>query len=464
VQFFDDMNVGMYTGSIANTNGRHLVFPAVGSALTHAGVNGPVPQSRNATDFTFDDTLTWLKGNHNITAGASWSMFNVWLKNTSLVPRVSFGLLNTDPAQQIITAATLAAATGVTPNATQLTGAQNLYALLTGRVTQIAADARINEDTGLYEYVGVGTQRSAMSEGGFFIQDSWRWRPNFTLNAGLRYTAQLPFQAKNNYYSSTTLEDLCGPSGVSGNGCALFQPGNQPGKAVSEFYQLVEGENAYNTDWDNFAPNVGFAWTPERRSGMLGALMSDEFVIRGGWARAYSREGMGVFTGQYNANPGGAITVTRNQGAGNILPAGSPGFVLLRNEADMGAPTFPERPQYPLTDVVTQDIRMFDPDIEIPYADSWSFGVQRKLSQNMALEVRYVGTLSRDRWVSRNSTLKSSVRSAYSSAPNATATNTNWPAAAGRANAIQSARPRAAPSSGTVACTSARHNARARAI
>ena len=402
VQFFSEMNVGMYTGSLANQNGRHLVFPSVGPGLTHAGVNGPVPQSRNATDFTFDDNLTWLKGNHNITAGASWSVFNVWLKNTSLVPRVSFGLLATDPATNVITSAALAAATGVTPSSTQLTAARNLYAFLTGRVTQIAADARLNEDTGLYEYVGVGTQRSKMQEGGFFLQDSWRWRPNVTINAGLRYTAQLPFQATNDFYSTTTLEDLCGPSGVNGNGCNLFQPGLLPGKQVSQFYQLEEGKDAYNTDWNNFAPNVGFAWTPERRGGFLGSLMSDEFVVRGGWARAYSREGMGVFTGQYSANPGGTISLTRSETNNNILPAGSPGFLLLRNDSQLGAPGFPERPAYPMTDLVSQDIRLFDPDIEIPYADSWSFGVQRKVSANMALELRYVGTLSRDRWTARN--------------------------------------------------------------
>ena len=75
-----------------------------------------------------------------------------------------------------------------------------------------------------------------------------------------------------------------------------------PGKAVSQFYALEEGTKAYNTDWDNFAPNVGFAWTPERRSGLLGALMSDELVIRGGWARAFNREGMGTFTGQDSRN------------------------------------------------------------------------------------------------------------------------------------------------------------------
>ena len=402
VKFFDEMNAGMYTGSVANQNGRSLILPSVGPGLTSAGVTGPVPQSRNATDFTFDNNITWLKGNHNLTGGVSWSMFSVWLKNSSLVPRVSFGLLNSDPANTAFSSAAIAAATGVTPNATQLGAARNLYALLTGRVTAITADARLNEDTGLYEYVGVGTQRSKMQEGGLFVQDSWRWKPNFTLNAGLRYTIQLPFKATNNFYSTTTLEDFCGPSGVSGNGCNLFDPGNQPGKQVSEFYQLEEGNNAYNTDWNNFAPNVGFAWTPERRGGLLGTLMSDELVIRGGWARAFSREGMGRFTVQYAANPGGAITVTRNDGAGNILPPGSPGFLLLRNEADMGAPSFPERPMYPMTDVITQDIRLFDPDIEVPYADSWSFGLQRKVSTNMALEVRYVGTLSRDVWTTRN--------------------------------------------------------------
>jgi hypothetical protein len=55
-----------------------------------------------------------------------------------------------------------------------------------------------------------------------------------------------------------------------------------------------------------------------------------------------------------------------------------------------------------LKDVVTENIQMFDPDIEIPYADSWSAGIQRKVSTNMALEVRYVGTKSDNAWTTRN--------------------------------------------------------------
>ena len=402
VKFFDEMNLGMYTGPVANMKGFNLTFPGIGAGLTSPGA-APSPQSRNAWDLAFDNNLTWLKGNHNITGGASWSRFTFWGKNSSLVPTISFGLLNDDPAQDVLTSAALAAATGVTPNSTQLGDARELYALLTGRVTSIAADARIDEATGQYVYMGTSTERARMQEGGFFLQDSWRWKPNFTINAGLRYTLQLPFTALNNSYSTTTMEDLCGPSGVGSNGyCNLFQPGHMPGKATSEFYNLEEGVKAYNTDWNNFAPNVGIAWTPARRDGFLGTLMSDELVIRAGWSRAFSRNGMNDFTGQYNDNPGVIISATRSQGNDNIIPPGASAPLLFRNDSLLGAPSVPERPVYPMTDLRSQDITLFDPNIVIPYADSWTAGVQRRLTTNMALEVRYVGTRSDNAWATRD--------------------------------------------------------------
>ncbi len=36
------------------------------------------------------------------------------------------------------------------------------------------ADARLNEATGEYQYVGVGLQRANMQEYDFFLQDAWR--------------------------------------------------------------------------------------------------------------------------------------------------------------------------------------------------------------------------------------------------------------------------------------------------
>ena len=36
--------------------------------------------------------------------------------------------------------------------------------------------------------------------------------------------------------------------------------------------------------------------------------------------------------------------------------------------------------------------------MQVPSTDSWSVGIQRGVGKNMAIEVRYVGTRSRDDW------------------------------------------------------------------
>jgi hypothetical protein len=261
VTFFKELNTGMYSGTLANQGGFHLNFPSVGSGLTNAGA-APSPQSRNATTLLIEDSVTLLKGNHSISTGLSWTQNDVWLKNSSLIPQLSFGLVTADPAQSLFTTAQFPGA-----SSGQLSAAQSLYAFLTGRVNSIGADARLNEDTGQYEYVGVGTQRARMREAGLYLQDAWRLRPNFTLNAGVRYELQFPFTPLNNSYSTATIADLCGISGVGPDGrCNLFQPGLTPGKRP-EFINFGEGVKGYNTDYDNIAPSVGMAWT-------LGAMLS----------------------------------------------------------------------------------------------------------------------------------------------------------------------------------------------
>src|SRR5262249_18018343 len=153
VTFFAELNPGMYTGSVANTKGFHLTLPNVGQTLTSQGPT-PTPQSRHARDLTIEDTLNRLTGSHNIHKALSYTRFTIWAKNSNMVPRVAFGMLSTDPAAGLFVPGNFIGASN-----TQISNAQNLYTMLTGRITQITADARIDEATGQYTYMGTGTQR-----------------------------------------------------------------------------------------------------------------------------------------------------------------------------------------------------------------------------------------------------------------------------------------------------------------
>ena len=51
---------------------------------------------------------------------------------------------------------------------------------------------------------------------------------------------------------------------------------------------------------------------------------------------------------------------------------------------------------------MTEDVNLMDPNLQVPYADSWTVGLQRAIGRNMAVEVRYVGTRARDLWETLN--------------------------------------------------------------
>src|SRR5262249_46329837 len=157
--------------------------------------------------------------------GGSFTQYDIWAKNQTLVPSVNFDMLTNDPATGLFNATNFP---GASP--TNLTAAGRLYALLTGRVSSITGNARLNEDTGQYEYLGIGLQRGRLREAGGYLQDAFRISPNLTLNAGVRYDIQQPFYPLNSLYSYATIDDVCGISGkASETSCNVFQAGKTPG-------------------------------------------------------------------------------------------------------------------------------------------------------------------------------------------------------------------------------------------
>src|SRR5687768_17173862 len=221
-------NAGLSTGLFADQGGFRLDFPLITdpSAANH---NGPAP--RNTVNWNIDDTLNWLKGSHSVSLGASFLQLTHNQQGWNLVPTLTIGVDQTnDPANAMFTSANFPGA----PTAA-LTDARNIYAILTGRVTAVTGSARLDTSTGEYVYLGDLLQRSRMNSFSTFAQDSWRVSPSVTVSYGLRWDIQRPFTPLSNAWSTATIADLCGVSGLGsgpgGRQCNLFQPANLAGGA-----------------------------------------------------------------------------------------------------------------------------------------------------------------------------------------------------------------------------------------
>ena len=219
--------------------------------------------------------------------------------------------------------------------------------------------------------MGTGMQRARCARPGSSCQDSWRCEAELHDQPRPALRAAVSRSTRSTAATRRRRSPICAASPASDRRqprpkCNLFQPGTMPGKRP-QFVNFAKGEHAYNTDYNNFAPNVGFAWTPATTSRASSAALLGERgrVVRGGYTRAYSRNGMNDFSGQYNGNPGvddpghrprRSIAATSTTGRACRCCSGRPAPASARR-------AFPATPNYPLTDVVTEDINLFDPNI-----------------------------------------------------------------------------------------------------
>jgi outer membrane receptor protein involved in Fe transport len=143
--------------------------------------------------------------------------------------------------------------------------------VLTGRISSINSDARLDESSGTYKYLSPGVQRGQLHELGGFIQDQWRARENLTFNMGLRYEYQFPFVSRNDSYATATVGDIWGVSGV-GN---LFKPGTMTGQ-VSQYQNLTQNTNPYKADVNNLAPTLGLTYRPSAQKGLFRSILGND--------------------------------------------------------------------------------------------------------------------------------------------------------------------------------------------
>lgn len=357
------------------------------------------PQRRNSPLKQFSDSMSWLKGPHMLTFGGDFSQINLWQQviGSETLPTMYFGINSGDPvhngATDVFTASSMQGATQA-----QMDAAAGLYAVLTGRVYSISRRVVESEATHQYAYNSPSVDRDQQRQFGLFVQDQWRVHPNLTVNLGIRFEQQRPFENMSGIYTASTIQAAYGISGI-GN---MFKPGVTTGGMAPvaggaawappiPAFTPLSSMNAYATP-KNWNPSAGLAWQLPAMQGWLGKLFGEKqgtSVLRAGFGIATVREGTEVFQSMYGSNPG--VTYTTSVDPVNYPQYfGAPGSVLL------SSPTFPTypaptAPNYPMNTTPTLSINAFDPNLKVGYVASWNVGYQRQFAHNNVIEVRYVG-------------------------------------------------------------------------
>jgi hypothetical protein len=345
--------------------------------------NNNFAQQRSTPTYDFTDNVTWLAGKHTINFGGQYKLIRTLQTNLNrVVPTISFGINSTEG-----TAFTMFNATTMPGSTTaQQAEARNLYAALIGRISGYASNAYLDE-SGRYVENGPLTQRFAQKTYGLYAQDQWRIRPNLSVNFGLRWQPQEAFTIRTGNVAK--LENPDQIWGISGPG-NLFRPGATGGQAPRAVLYKI-GEKAHENDMNNFAPSVGFVWSPDFTEGFLGRVLGGggRSVFRAGYSRAFVREGSSLQTTITNNTPGGFLSLTRSAAIPNSLILGT----NLRdvNNPNLTTPQFSATPSFPLALTTANQALIVDPDIKTGYVDSFSAGYQRQLDRDSVIEIRYVG-------------------------------------------------------------------------
>ncbi len=362
--------------------------PTLGFSLTGVyTVDGSVRYTAPVREL--HDTMSWQKGTHTLSFGADVSKIDQWYEtiSTSVIPTIAFGATTNDP---VVTGSTnLFSATSMPGStSTYQSDAAALYGLLTGRVDSIGRAVAFNgQNYGSFPQIDVARQ----FEFGFFALDSWRVAPTLTITMGLRYEVQQPYQETQQAYSSVSYASLWGISGI-GN---LFNPNATGG--ISPTYDKYN-PNYYKTP-HFLAPTVGLAWQLPGVHGLLGALFgheSGDSVLRAGYNISTIRDA-GQFMTYGDTNQGLTFNTTVTPSNAYASYFGAPGSVLF-SQAVLPSYPAPAAPQYPILPTVSNTLYTYDPNLKIPYVQSWNIGFQHRVSKNTAFEVRYTGNHGLREW------------------------------------------------------------------
>lgn len=351
------------TNQFGNANAAQIGFSSPGSGLVTAAPFDT--QFRYTGTTVFADSLTWVKGSHTFKFGGEHR--RVYTNGASDFGRIEFLDFNYstnfgDPLLRDNGGAPLSIAGAF--------GTVNNFASLLYGLTDFQTQSQFFNKKGErteYDYRGYRVR-----ELDFFFQDTWKVRPNFTLNYGLRYEFKgVPFEV-NGQMSTLVNQD---PSGREPAGGFVFQfVGKNSGTS----------NKLYDNDLNNFAPRFGFNWSPGWSTGFLSKVFGGpgQTSVRGGYGIFYDRVFGNLFSNS-SANPPfqqDFFNITLDYVQNVPRPATQTPSTRVPSDAEI----------FPVIFALPGN-NQFQSKFSNPYTQAWNFGFQRQFGNNILLEADYVG-------------------------------------------------------------------------
>jgi outer membrane receptor protein involved in Fe transport len=205
---------------------------------------------------------------------------------------------------------------------------------------------------------------------GGYLQDDWHFRPNLTLNVGLRYEmATVLKEAQGQITNLATMSSPLPYCGTTDPNLTLIAglPGCTPGTAP--YYS--------NPSKSNFEPRIGFSWDP-RGNGKM--------ALRGGFAIFDVLPLPGYFyTQQGIETPFFLVGTVAKPTSGIGVLASAPNSAYSQMLPPQAGCTSP------IKDCVLTAAFM-EPNPKRNYVEQWNFNVQRQLTSTLTTTIGYVGS------------------------------------------------------------------------
>lgn len=291
------------------------------TGLTTVGTSANFPQGRIANNYQVQDTLTYVWGNHTIRGGVDY----LRQISTQIAPANIRGSLTF--------------------------GAGGGYTSLGNFVDDFGGNGNASR------VFGSATYNPTLHRIASFVQDRWKYSQDLTLTMGVRYEYfGVPF----NTLRTPAFTGLFNVDPVTRTG-----PFSQPNQVAK--------------DLNNFAPSVGFAYSPSFDSGVLGFLFGEQkTVIRGAYNIGYDSFFNNIASNAVASSPNTIVTTNTS---------------TLTSASPRGLSSFSNR--FPTTAAAVTPLSaqtLIDPNLRSPYYQRWSFGMQRQLPFNVFMDVSYVGS------------------------------------------------------------------------